>query len=1247
MPTPAKLPLALFQVLEQEFQALHAPQNGDAGGAQPQDTFVVLADDDTDEPRRVKETLNWEFDATQIKDPAGLSTELDLGLVEEPAQKFSRSLSYYLHQFSTSYSHDPEKLAKQNLKHYLRTHVSPESRALYRDGIPGVGVLVATLNSFLDDENLFNENRFSSYWLSAPTRALKDTHTSRFGEGPLIGDDLRHLNRLLLEDAFSKYLERIHRIRLAAVYKRIHEQKPVALCLSGGGIRSGTFALGLLQGLARHKLLDKFHYLSTVSGGGYIGGWLAAWIHRHRDGLTGVTTDLANTTPRTKIDPDPDPIRYLRRYSNFLTPKVGLLSADTWTFVAIYLRNLLLNWFIFIPAILSVLLLPRLIVSLTNNRIIFKPLSDAILRLAAWSPLSFARDFAGFVAARLPVLDDFMRPVFLIAGFLCAIWALAYIMFNRPTVREELRQVSPFWRRRTLQQGFLRWCLLPLSLSAFFLTTYWVWSKRLPGWGPVWWQLALFGAGTTFFGWLCSSAVLRRIHLFSRESLVLLVVGAAGGLVLRGMTEVVARLDVMGLPWKDELYACLAAPVFLLVFLLGVTLYIGFTSKARALDVDDEDREWWARLGAWVFIVVIGWGVFTALVIFGPVVLLMAPRWIASLGGLAGIVAALAGRSEVTPASGRSGTQPDAAKTGIMSLIISNGLPVLAMIFIAVLLIGFSLATTGLFKLVTPIAGVTGKSALERAQSAHLHVIHSSSFWYVAIFLGILFGVSWLFSRWINLNIFSLHAGYRNRLIRAFLGASRPDHQRKPNPFTGFDPADNVAMHELRPGLFNETDFRDAVGLARTLLHPNLDQATQQVAQYLFDNFLDNAKHISNPDTFSLKLLAALRKDLNAALQDPQLHRRFRPGANIPANPIIDIRLNRQLLHDTFPAFIEEPSGDGPYRLMPVINTTLNLVGGENLAWQQRKAEPFSVSPLHSGCFRLGYRDSTYYGGQSTGGISVGTAATISGAAASSNMGYYTSSPVLSLVLTFFNVRLGWWLGNPGAAGNETFGQQAPTYSVMPVLDEALGLTDDKNPYVYLTDGGHFENLGLYEMVLRRCHVIIVSDAAADNDYRFGDLGNAIRKVRIDLGVPIEFTAMPIFRTVPEGQRGMYWAAGRIRYSCIDGDVKDGLLLYVKPAIYGNEPQDVLEYKRSHPTFPHQTTADQFFDEPQFESYRILGSHIMDQLCGSDNGLLSIDQAVDRGVRELITAQADPELNQWWQQWRTAGLLPPAPPDQN
>ena len=140
---------------------------------------------------------------------------------------------------------------------------------------------------------------------------------------------------------------------------------------------------------------------------------------------------------------------------------------------------------------------------------------------------------------------------------------------------------------------------------------------------------------------------------------------------------------------------------------------------------------------------------------------------------------------------------------------------------------------------------------------------------------------------------------------------------------------------------------------------------------------------------------------------------------------------------------------------------------------------------------------SRYYGGPR--GVSLGTAITISGAAASPNMGYH-SSPLVTFLMTFFNARLGWWLGNPGRAGDNTFYLSSPRFTVRPVVAEAFGLTDSTSPYVYLSDGGHFDNLGLYEMVLRRCHFIVVSDAGCDATCGLNDLGGAIRKIRADEG---------------------------------------------------------------------------------------------------------------------------------------------------
>jgi hypothetical protein len=215
-------------------------------------------------------------------------------------------------------------------------------------------------------------------------------------------------------------------------------------------------------------------------------------------------------------------------------------------------------------------------------------------------------------------------------------------------------------------------------------------------------------------------------------------------------------------------------------------------------------------------------------------------------------------------------------------------------------------------------------------------------------------------------------------------------------------------------------------------------------------------------------------------------------------------------------------------------------------------------------------------------------------------------------------------------------------------------MTDDSNEYVYLTDGGHFENLGLYEMVLRRCRVIICSDGAQDEGYRFGDLGNAVRKIRIDLGIPIEFTHVPIYAEAPdptEGKGGgFYWAVGRIRYDRIDRGAPDGAVLYIKPAVYGAEPRDILEYKQNFPAFPHQSTGDQFFDEPQFESYRALGSHIMDRLCAGDGKQgepADVYDLVGRAFASLAKGKtpADRGLRDWLPGWLEQHRPPAGAPE--
>jgi hypothetical protein len=348
----------------------------------------------------------------------------------------------------------------------------------------------------------------------------------------------------------------------------------------------------------------------------------------------------------------------------------------------------------------------------------------------------------------------------------------------------------------------------------------------------------------------------------------------------------------------------------------------------------------------------------------------------------------------------------------------------------------------------------------------------------------------------VNINRFSLHALYRNRIIRAFLGASNPD--RRPNAFTGLDENDNLRVHEMWPRM--------------------------------------------------------------KAGQWPKI-------------------------------------GPRNWRPFHVINIALNVVSTEKLAWQERKAESFTVTPLHSGSSALRYRDSKEYGG----GISLGTAVAISGAAASPNMGYH-SSPPLAFLMTLFNVRLGWWLGNPGTAGAHSYKLDGPSWAIAPLLNEMFGQTTDDRAYVYLSDGGHFENLALYEMVRRRCRFVLVVDAGCDKNFDFEDLGNAVRKVALDLGVRITFHGLSAMQfRVAKTDLDLplappVHAVGTIHYRDADGGGEDGIILYLKPSFHGNRIHNVgiRNYAAANPDFPHQSTGDQWFSEAQFESYRALGFETAD-----------------------------------------------------
>jgi hypothetical protein len=226
--------------------------------------------------------------------------------------------------------------------------------------------------------------------------------------------------------------------------------------------------------------------------------------------------------------------------------------------------------------------------------------------------------------------------------------------------------------------------------------------------------------------------------------------------------------------------------------------------------------------------------------------------------------------------------------------------------------------------------------------------------------------------------------------------------------------------------------------------------------------------------------------------------------------------------------------------------------------------------------------------------MNLATAFSISGAAVNPNT-YATNSRPLSLLMALFNVRLGYWIRNPRKSALRFRLLGKPIWYVL-MLREMLGKNLNENKgHILLSDGGHFENLGLYELVQRKCKTIIISDAGADPDFTFNNLANVIELVRTDFGASISLDIRPL---IPEGDERISKKAfvfGTIKYS--NNSVGD--IIYIKTCYIDKLPADIYSYRRNNSAFPDQTTMDQFFDEKQFEAYRELGFRIGEKLCKS------------------------------------------------
>lgn len=816
-------------------------------------------------------------------------------------------------------------------------------------------------------------------------------------------------------------------------YARAEQMKLLGLSFSGGGIRSATFNLGVLQTLARYRLLERVDYLSTVSGGGYIGGWLSAWIHHAPGGVDEVGEKLRESLGERAggggaVPPEPEQIRYLRRYSNYLTPKMGLASGDTWAAVGIYLRNLLLNqlvlWFLLAGGIWA-------------------------LRGVHEGAIAYSGYAVGGVLWALGVLVVWLnsRPEIKESqafGGLSGLWSAAFLLLAATFVVPELAAPES-WRPPTPLL-----VVAALGLASLHVSD---WMSGLSRKGVLAWLIGIaLGTGV-------AATLMNQVPLLLQPK-----EWTSESKALQALIEFVLVLE------GAEATTVWGGPLTLAAFSLGGALYMGVMSR----ELPAMRREWWGRFGG----IAVGASAFW---VMAMLITLAGLGWIQGAAGgdytplLAAIWAA------VTGAGLYAGQSP--ATDGDEGSKLSKLATAAPYVFIVGLLIAISAATEGL---------------LEVVRAGDSYIAGFSPTWLNLSLAGIALGVGAALTWRIDVNVFSLHGFYRNRLARCYQGGADPGN-RTPDSFTGFAEADDrIELADLRDG--------------------------------------------------------------------------------------------------------SKPAKRGPY---PLVNATLNLVGGENLAWQKRKGASFVLSPRYCGFGAASkrttkpgsaaggvetldaYRPSKDYGG----GLKLSSATAISGAAASPNMGYHSSAP-LAFLMTVFNVRLGWWAANPKW---ESWTRRGPMLSLKPLLAELFGLSNENRDFVYLSDGGHFENLGIYELVRRRCRFIIACDAEADGAFEFDGLGNAIEKCRTDFGVDISIDTESIRKARETEAECRHCAVGRINY----GDGFTGTLLYVKSSVTGDEPADVERYRAQNPDFPHQTTGDQWFDETQFESYRRLGQHAMESVLGA------------------------------------------------
>lgn len=912
--------------------------------------------------------------------------------------------------------------------------------------------------------------------------------------GQRIGDDIG----LVFEDVFPAGVKEGTNETVAPTKLADFLKGPVGLCFSGGGIRSATFNLGVLQGLREAGLLKFIDYLSTVSGGGYIGSWFTATNHRLAKALeqgeeAGIAGELErNYNYLDENKPAGSPfIHHLRQYSRYMAPKAGITSGDTWTMISTWLRNTTLVQTMVISCI------GALVCLVAALPLIFRGLVARVAAPAFIDTCQFISDGAWWLTV--------------IFAQIACIWGIVMVCrWGIQCVQDDCRDLKALGNRPGLSgvllAGLLTFGSFLASVQLFRMHEDGLrvlgvskpqgrapWMDDFRSWfymdPTVTLMVIVVSLLSVWMAWLSlrpsaqKSGVKKTIYFWVLGTLFQFF---AGMVLVHGVCSFFGTLIAGRMPLNNASalsWTTILGPILIMLGYCSIqVLAIGIIGR----HMDEKMREWWGRAGAWVLMGATLILLASLVVIAGPVFV----DWLFSdqLKGFLGssvvigwmltlVVGVLAGNSAKTGKAGGGGTT---------ELLAAN----LPLIFLVGLLLIISYIVRWML---LPEYGYCTSGFLVEAYPLD----KAGAFFGKCICLGsILLALGLLFINRLDLNEFSMNPFYRNRLVRCYLGGSRLMDDRQAQPVTAFDFADDLPMSEIR-----------------------------------------------------------------SVTQDSKFK--------------------------------------GPFH---IVNTAINSGASAGLDVQDRSAESFIFTPLHAGFDywrkalgkktgpevekRICYHPAHNFTMEK--GWTLGTALSVSGAAASPNSGYHTS-PLVAFMLTLFNARLGWWTPHPGkkevAMKERPEGRLGFFYYLMAELTGSATLDSD---FVYLSDGGHFENLGLYELVRRRCSVIIVGDGECDPTYNFQALGVAIRRCRVDFGVCIEIETHLIRPDPATGLSSSHGVVGKIIYP----GGREGILIYLKSSVTGDESLDVRQYRGENPLFPHESTGDQFYSESQFESYRCLGKHV-------------------------------------------------------